>query len=71
MPAPYDVTRDELAQLLESEPAYRVRQVWDGLHVRAQRPGELTELPATLRSALEAALPPALHELSRQSADDG
>ena len=71
MPAPYDVTRDELAQLLESEPAYRVRQGWDGLHVRAQRPGELTELPATLRSALEAALPPALHELSRQSADDG
>ena len=71
MPPPYDVTRDELAQLLESEPAYRVRQVWDGLHVRAQRPGELTELPATLRSALEAALPPALHELSRQSADDG
>jgi len=71
MPAPYDVTWDELAQLLEGEPAYRVRQVWDGLHVRAQRPGELTELPATLRSALEAALPPALHELSRQSADDG
>jgi 23S rRNA (adenine2503-C2)-methyltransferase len=71
MPAPYDLTREELAALLDGEPAYRVRQVWDGLHVRAQRPEELTELPATLRAALEAALPPALREVSRQSADDG
>ena len=71
MPAPYDLTREELAVLLEGEPAYRVRQVWDGLHVRVQRPEELTELPAALRTALAAALPPALHEVSRQSADDG
>jgi 23S rRNA (adenine2503-C2)-methyltransferase len=71
MPAPYDVTREELAQLLEGEPAYRVRQVWDGLHVRVQRPDELTELPAALRATLSAALPPSLREVSRQSADDG
>ena len=71
MPAPYDLTREELAELLDGEPAYRVRQVWDGLHVRVQRPEDLTELPATLRTALEAALPPALVEVSRQSADDG
>ena len=48
-----------------------MRQVWDGLHVRVQRPEELTELPAALRTALATALPPALHEVSRQSADDG
>jgi 23S rRNA (adenine2503-C2)-methyltransferase len=71
MPAPYDLTREELAVVLEGEPAYRVRQVWDGLHVRAQRPEDLTELPAALRSTLAAALPPALREESRQSADDG
>jgi 23S rRNA (adenine2503-C2)-methyltransferase len=71
MPAPYDLTREELAELLDGEPAYRVRQVWDGLHVRVQRPEDLTELPATLRTALEAALPPALVEVSRLSADDG
>jgi 23S rRNA (adenine2503-C2)-methyltransferase len=71
MPAPYDLTRDELAVILEGEPAYRVRQVWDGLHARAQRPEEMTELPVALRTALAAALPPALHEVSRQSADDG
>jgi 23S rRNA (adenine2503-C2)-methyltransferase len=71
MPAPYDLTRDELAELLHGEPAYRVQQVWDGLHVRVQRPEELTELPVGLRNVLEAALPPALDEVSRQSADDG
>jgi 23S rRNA (adenine2503-C2)-methyltransferase len=71
MPAPYDLTREELAVILEGEPTYRVRQVWDGLHVRVQRPEELTELPAALRTVLATALPPALHEVSRQSADDG
>ncbi len=71
MPAPYDLTRDELAAMLDGEPAYRVRQVWDGLHARAQRPDEMTELPAALRSTLAADLTPALHEVTRQSADDG
>ena len=71
MPAPYDLTRDQLAGLLEGEPAYRSRQVWDGLHARVQRPDEMTELPAVLRASLEAALPPALQEVSRRSADGG
>jgi 23S rRNA (adenine2503-C2)-methyltransferase len=71
MPAPYDLTREELAVILDGEPAYRVRQVWDGLHVRVQRPEDLTELPAALRTIVATALPPALHEVSRQSADDG
>jgi 23S rRNA (adenine2503-C2)-methyltransferase len=71
MPAPYDLTREELAVILDGEPPYRVRQVWDGLHLRVQRPEELTELPAALRATLADALPPALHEVSRLSADDG
>jgi 23S rRNA (adenine2503-C2)-methyltransferase len=71
VPAPYDITREELSGLLPGEPAYRVRQVWEGLHVRVQRPDEMTELPAPLRTTLETALPPALREASRRSADDG
>src|SRR5271170_1534283 len=71
MPAPYDLTPEELARLLEGEPAYRTRQVWEALHTRVQRPEEMTELPAALRDALGAALPPALTEVSRQSADEG
>ena len=71
MPAPYDLTREQLAVLLGDEPAYRSRQVWEGLHARVQRPEEMTELPATLRETLAAALPPALREISRRVADGG
>jgi 23S rRNA (adenine2503-C2)-methyltransferase len=71
MPAPYELTKEELARLLEGEPSYRVRQVWEGLHARVRRPEEMTELPAALRSTLGDALPPALTEESRQSADAG
>ncbi|HEX3333507.1 MAG TPA: 23S rRNA (adenine(2503)-C(2))-methyltransferase RlmN [Acidimicrobiales bacterium] len=71
MPSPYDLTREELRGLLEGEPSYRVRQVWEGLHARAQRPEEMTELPASLRTSLGAALPPALVEVDRRTADDG
>ncbi|HEY1733966.1 MAG TPA: 23S rRNA (adenine(2503)-C(2))-methyltransferase RlmN, partial [Acidimicrobiales bacterium] len=67
----YDVTPDSLAELLADEPAYRVRQVWDGLHRRALRPSEMTDLPLALRDRLEAALPAGLTEVTRQSADEG
>ena len=70
MAAPYDTTREELAELLDGEPAYRVGQVWDGLHLRVRRPEEMTELPAELRARLGAALPSSLREVSRKSADD-
>ncbi len=71
MPAPYELTRDELGRLLEGEPAYRARQVWAGLHTRVLRPAEMTELPGSLRASLESALPPALCEVSRRTADAG
>jgi 23S rRNA (adenine2503-C2)-methyltransferase len=71
VPSPYDLVRSELQQLLVGEPAFRVRQVWDGLHTRVQHPGEMTELSPLLRAKLGAALPPALEEVSRRSADDG
>ena len=71
MPSPYDMTREEVAALLEDEPPYRARQVWEGLHTRVRRPEEMTELPAGLRGRLAEAMPPALTEQTRQSADDG
>jgi 23S rRNA (adenine2503-C2)-methyltransferase len=71
VPAPYDLTRDELAGLLADEPSYRVGQVWDGLHRRVRRPEEMTDLPAALRLSLSEALPPALQEAGRWSADRG
>ncbi len=71
VPGPYDLDSEELAALLADEPPYRVRQVWDGLHRRARRPSEMTDLPANLRRRLEDALVPALTEGSRQVADGG
>ncbi len=71
MPGPYDVTPEDLAALLPDEPPYRARQVWESLHVRVQRPEEMTELPAPLRLRLETALPSALREVAQRSADGG
>jgi 23S rRNA (adenine2503-C2)-methyltransferase len=71
VPAPYDLQREELDVILAGQPAFRSRQVWDGLHARVLRPEEMTDLPAPLRATLAEALPPALREISRQSADDG
>ena len=71
MPSPYDLDRQALDELLDGEPAYRARQVWDGLHARLARPEELTELPKALRARLAQALPPALEEARRSVGDGG
>ncbi len=67
----YDLSREELAALLTDEPAYRTRQVWDGLHTRALRPAEMTDLPLALRQRLDEQLPAALGEADRRTADGG
>src|SRR6202167_910466 len=71
MPSPYDLTRGELDLLLGDQPAFRARQVWDGLHERVLHPDEMTDLPLALRTRLGDALPGALREVSRRSADEG
>lgn len=69
----YDVDRQALAALLTGEPAYRIGQVWDGLHQRLSGPDEMTELPRALRERLtaEPSMAAGLH-LDRESiSDDG
>ena len=70
MPSRYDARPADVAELLSDEPAYRARQVWDGLHRRGVDPEDMTELPAALRERVAAALPPAL-ELATESEADG
>src|SRR5580704_9732914 len=65
------MTREDLAELLSDEPRYRTDQVWRGLWERGVRPGDMTDLPKPLRDRLEAALVPALHEVSRSVSSDG
>ena len=70
--ARYDVTPDELAVLLAGEPAFRTRQVWEGLR-RGDAPGDLTVVPRALRERLaaEPALAPALRLDAAVESDEG
>jgi 23S rRNA (adenine2503-C2)-methyltransferase len=69
----YDLSRQELGALLAGEPAYRVTQIYEGMHRRLAAPEELTELPRELRARLagDASLAPALRVERRLTADRG
>lgn len=67
----YGASREDVGALLEGEPAYRAAQVWDGLYRRLATFEEMTELPTSLRSALDAALPTALTPLAETVSDGG
>jgi 23S rRNA (adenine2503-C2)-methyltransferase len=71
VPARYDATREDLAALLAGEPAFRARQVWEGLHTRVVAPADMTELPLALRTKLDEALPPALTVARESASADG
>jgi 23S rRNA (adenine2503-C2)-methyltransferase len=70
-PGPYDLDRSGLAALLADEPPYRVEQVWRGLHEEGRRPGEMTNLPRSLRTGLDAALPAALRLMAESASEGG
>jgi len=74
-PAPhrsrFDLSRHDLAELLDGEPRYRLDQVWRGLYHQAAEPEEMTALPRALRSRLTELLPPALHEVTESLSDAG
>jgi 23S rRNA (adenine2503-C2)-methyltransferase len=71
MPGPFDLDRPGLGALLSDQPAYRVDQVWRGLHQEGRRPAEMTNLPREVRDRLEAVLPPALQLLTESVSDRG
>jgi 23S rRNA (adenine2503-C2)-methyltransferase len=70
-PTRYDLDRAELAELLATEPGYRVEQLWKGLHDGNRGPAEITTLPAPLRARLERELPPALTLVTESVSDGG
>lgn len=71
MTSRYDADRDELADVLDGEPRYRVDQVWEGLYSQLKDPADMTSLPKALRARLDDELPPALHEVTRSVGDGG
>jgi 23S rRNA (adenine2503-C2)-methyltransferase len=67
----YDVGLDALERLLDDQPAYRVRQVWDGLYKRLLAPEQMTDVPKALRLRLVDALPTALELVTERMSDGG
>ncbi len=71
MTSRYQCSRDELTELLNGEPRYRVDQVWSGLYQQLAEPEEMTNLPKALRGRLAEVLPPALQQDVRRVSDGG
>lgn len=71
LPTRFDLSRDELAELLEAEPRYRVDQVWSGLYEHKVDPVDMTALPKALRARLTSELPLALDPVTERVSDDG
>lgn len=67
----YGSTLTELRALLDGEPRYRVDQVWRGLWTELRTPDEMTNVPASLRSKLDEALPGSLRPVTERTSDDG
>ena len=65
----YDASREDIAALLEGEPTFRVKQVWEGLYAQFLEPNGILTLPAAVRTRLTEALPTAL-ALSKVSVSD-
>lgn len=71
MPSAYELTKEQLAELLVGEPSYRTEQVWHGLWTEAQSIGEITTIPKTLRARLTEQLPASLEVANDVQSDLG
>ena len=67
----YQFTRDELAELLDDQPSYRVDQLWKGLYDEGLDIADISTLPKTLREHLDELLPPALHHRVERVSEGG
>ena len=67
----YDLTRDEFGRLLAGEPAYRLDQIWKGIHERGGELDELSNVPKALRARLAELLPLALTPETESVSDGG
>jgi 23S rRNA (adenine2503-C2)-methyltransferase len=67
----YDWTRDELADLLDGHPRYRVDQVWEGLYEHGTEPEAWSNVPKALRATVAEHLPTALEPAAESVSDDG
>ncbi len=69
--SPWTPGRDEWAIELGHVPAYRLEQLWLGLHDQGLPPDDITTLPKALRSELGRRFQPALRLMTEQRTSDG
>jgi len=67
----YDVTREQLAEILDGTPRYRVDQVWSGLYEQLSDPDQWTSIPKAMRSDLAERLPAALTPVTESVSEQG
>jgi 23S rRNA (adenine2503-C2)-methyltransferase len=67
----YDVSRDELATLLAGQPAYRLDQIWEGIHKQGGELDDLSNVPKALRQRLADQLPLGLTPATESVSDGG
>ena len=67
----YDINREQLAEMLDGAPRYRVDQVWNGLYEQFSEPGDWTNLPKQLRADLAERLPGALTPVTESVSKNG
>jgi 23S rRNA (adenine2503-C2)-methyltransferase len=67
----YDVTRDELATMLDGAPRYRLDQVWAGLYEQCTDPADWTNVPKAMRAELDERLPAALQLVTESVSKNG
>ena len=67
----YEVTREELRELLVDEPSYRVDQVWHGLWSTNESLEAISTVPKALRASLAERFPSALRVVQDVASDHG
>ena len=67
----YDASREDFAAALASQPAFRVKQLWEGLYQHFQQPAEILTLPKDVRDGLTRDFPPSLEEAGVSVSDRG
>ncbi len=67
----YDCSRDELLELVQGQPRYRVDQIFSALYKEFKLPSEMTTLPLALRSAIDSAVSTALEPVTEDVSGDG
>ena len=67
----YDATREDIAGLLSGQPAFRLKQVWEGLYTQFAEPSQILTLPGAVREVLATGFPNSLHLTTASVSDKG